>query len=201
MVPPITAVTWSLSVATCVAILVLSAANPCMGREGDHLGDESSLPMSRVVESALAISAETLQDSGTQLEGLPPSQSVAPAIVSADSKPIRSRGGNRWSPWYRLGIGKAPAGYVLQRVEFWITGDSKWVVGRMLKNYPGRLQSTLEVQNPQSIRGEIRKRRIFRGTPSCVLPSTKLTARSIAARLKHSHSGSPDIRFIHSVIK
>ena len=114
-----------LSIAMCVAILVLGAASPCMGREDDHLGDESSLPMSRVVESALAISAETLQDSGTHLEGLPPSQSVAPAIVSADSKPIRSGGGNRWSPWYRLGIGKAPAGYVLQRMEFWITGDSK----------------------------------------------------------------------------
>ena len=71
-----------LSIAMCVAILVLSAASPCMGREDDHLGDESSLPMSRVVESALAISAKTLQDSGTHLEGLPPSQSVAPAIVS-----------------------------------------------------------------------------------------------------------------------
>jgi hypothetical protein len=114
-----------LSIATCVAILVLSAANPCMGREDDHLGDESSLPRSRVVESALAISTETLQDSGTHLEGLPPSQSVAPAIVSADSKPSRSGGGNHSSPWYRLGIGKAPAGYVLQRVEFWIPCDSK----------------------------------------------------------------------------
>ena len=114
-----------LRITGCVAILVLSAANLCMGRENDHLADESSIVISRVVEPALPISSEILQNSGTHLEGFPPSQSVAPAIVTADSRPIRSGGGTHWSPWYRLEVGKAPAGYALQHVEFWITGDSK----------------------------------------------------------------------------
>jgi len=114
-----------LSIATCVAILVLCAANLCMGQEKDHLTGGSSILMSRVVESPLSISSEILQNSGTHLEGLPPSQSVAPAIVTADSSPIRSGRSTHWSPWYRLEVGKAPAGYALQHVEFWITGDSK----------------------------------------------------------------------------
>lgn len=114
-----------LSIATCAAILVLGAASLCMGRENDHLADESSILMSRVVEPAFPISSKILQNSGTHLEGFPPSQSVAPAIVTADSRPIRSAGGIHWSPWYRLEVGKAPAGYALQHVEFWITGDSK----------------------------------------------------------------------------
>ena len=108
-----------------VAILILIAANPCMGGKKDHLADESSILISRVVKPALPASSEIPQNLGTHLEGFPPSQSVAPAIVTAESRPIQSGGGHPWSPWYRLGVGKAPAGYQLQRVEFWITGDSK----------------------------------------------------------------------------
>jgi len=111
--------------ATCVAILVLNAANVCMGRENDHLGDAPSLLRSRVVESALPTSSEILENSVPRLEGFPPSQSVAPAIVTADSRPIRSTGGHSCSLWYRLEVGKAPAGYALQCVEFWITGESE----------------------------------------------------------------------------
>src|SRR5579859_6184014 len=72
-----------LSFVTCVAILISSAANACMSRENDHLGNESSLLRSRVVESALPTSSEILQNSGSRLEGFPPSQSVAPAIATA----------------------------------------------------------------------------------------------------------------------
>jgi hypothetical protein len=54
---------------------------------------------------------------------LPPSQSVAPAIVTADSGVKPSGTGNNWSKWYCLGVGKAPEGYTVQRAEFWLSGD------------------------------------------------------------------------------
>jgi len=56
---------------------------------------------------------------------LPPSQSVAPAIVTADSGPKPSRTTAKWSRWYRLGVGKAPTGYTVQKVDFWMTGDNR----------------------------------------------------------------------------
>jgi hypothetical protein len=56
-------------------------------------------------------------------ELLRPSQAVAPAIMSAESPPKLSGRGKRWSDWYRVGVGKAPHGYTLQRVEFWLSGD------------------------------------------------------------------------------
>jgi hypothetical protein len=55
---------------------------------------------------------------------MPPSQAVAPAIITADSGPKQSGTGRSWSSWYRLGIDKAPAGYTVSRVEFWLSGDS-----------------------------------------------------------------------------
>lgn len=113
------------SIRTCVAILTLTVAKPSMGQEKGLFRHESSLVMPRVVEPALPTSSEIPQNSRTHLEGLPPSQSVAPAIVTVDSKPIRSGGAHRWSSWHRIEVGKAPAGYALQRVEFWITGDCK----------------------------------------------------------------------------
>src|SRR5437588_7816481 len=61
--------------------------------------------------------------SGEKDELMPPSPAVAPAIASADSEPKLSGTGAHWSPWYRLGIGKAPGGYTLYRVEFWLSGD------------------------------------------------------------------------------
>ena len=54
---------------------------------------------------------------------LSPSQSVAPAVETADSGPRLSGTGNNWSRWYRLGVGKVPQGYTVQKVEFWLTGD------------------------------------------------------------------------------
>jgi hypothetical protein len=54
---------------------------------------------------------------------MPPSQAVAPAIMTADSGPKQSGAGSSWSSWYRLGINKAPAGYTVSRVEFWLSGD------------------------------------------------------------------------------
>lgn len=56
---------------------------------------------------------------------MPPSQSVAPAFVTADSGPKPSVVEKRWSKWYRLGVGKAPSGYTVQKVDFWLTGDGK----------------------------------------------------------------------------
>ncbi len=56
-------------------------------------------------------------------ELIPASQSVAPAIITANSGQKVSGVGHRWSPWYRLVVGKAPGGYTIQRVEFWLTGD------------------------------------------------------------------------------
>lgn len=53
---------------------------------------------------------------------MPPSQDVAPAILIADSGPKLSGVGKQWSPWYRLEVGKAPKGYTLHRVEFWVDG-------------------------------------------------------------------------------
>lgn len=54
---------------------------------------------------------------------LPPSQGIAPAILIADTGPELSGAGKTWSHWYHLGTGKAPGGYTLQRVEFWLSGD------------------------------------------------------------------------------
>jgi len=54
---------------------------------------------------------------------LPPSQAVAPAIASADSGLKPSGADKRWSKWYRLGVGRAPRGYTVQKTEFWLSGD------------------------------------------------------------------------------
>jgi hypothetical protein len=55
----------------------------------------------------------------------PPSQSVAPAIITADSGRKTSGAGKNWSDWYQLGTGKAPKGYTVSKSEFWLTGDRK----------------------------------------------------------------------------
>jgi hypothetical protein len=53
---------------------------------------------------------------------MPPSQSIAPAIATADSG-IKSSGvGKHWSKWYSVGVGKAPRGYTVQTAQFWLTG-------------------------------------------------------------------------------
>jgi hypothetical protein len=54
---------------------------------------------------------------------LPISQAVAPAIMTADSGPRPSGTGSSWSPWYRIGVTRAPAGYAVSSVEFWLSGD------------------------------------------------------------------------------
>lgn len=57
------------------------------------------------------------------VQWLAPSQAVAPAFITADSGPRLSGRGKSWSPWYQVGLGKAPSGYTVQRVEFWLSGD------------------------------------------------------------------------------
>jgi hypothetical protein len=80
---------------------------------------------------------------------VPPSQSVAPAIVTADSGVKFSGAGRNWSDWYQLGTGKAPLGYTVIKTEFWLTGDRKC----------GELAECREVQrNDQQVLWEFRLR-------------------------------------------
>ena len=53
----------------------------------------------------------------------PTLQSLAQAILTADSAPARGGRGKHWSDWYHLDAGKAPTGYTVQTVEFWLTGN------------------------------------------------------------------------------
>lgn len=79
----------------------------------------------------------------------PPSQSVAPAIVTGDSGVKFSGAGRNWSDWYQLGTGKAPQGYTVVKAEFWLTGDRKC----------GELAECREVQrNDQQVLWEFRLR-------------------------------------------
>jgi hypothetical protein len=61
--------------------------------------------------------------SGATTRLSPPSQAVAPAIITADSAPRVSGDGEHWSRWYQLGVTRAPTGYTVQHVEFWLSGD------------------------------------------------------------------------------
>ena len=60
---------------------------------------------------------------GQEPELMPPSQGIAPAIVTAESGVRKSGPGKDWSNWYRVGWGKAPKGYTFRKAEFWLTGD------------------------------------------------------------------------------
>lgn len=83
-----------------------------------------SLPEVRIKpEKISALNRTGLSTSGVFYEVLAPSQSIAPAIVTADSQPKLSGSGNHWSHWYRLEVDRAPQGYTIQKVEFWLTGD------------------------------------------------------------------------------
>lgn len=73
------------------------------------------------LSTAIALAGQNSSQPKGQL--MPPSQGVAPAIVTADSGRKVSGIGNQWSRWYRVGVGKAPSGYTLHRVEFWLSGD------------------------------------------------------------------------------
>ena len=73
----------------------------------------------------LSILGLRLQLNSQEPKLVAPSLSVAPAIVSADSGVKSSGAGNHWSDWYPLGAGKAPQGYTVRKVEFWLTGDRR----------------------------------------------------------------------------
>ena len=75
--------------------------------------------------SPLPLDRNVRQPSGSRNVNLwlPPAPSVAPAIVTADSGAKVSGTGRSWSDWYRLGVGRAPRGYTVQRAEFWLSGD------------------------------------------------------------------------------
>lgn len=84
-------------------------------------GDLSNLRMEP--DRTATTQRASLATSDVGIEVLPASQSVAPAIMTADSAPKWSGPGKTWSHWYRLGVGKAPGGYTVEKVEFWLTGD------------------------------------------------------------------------------
>jgi hypothetical protein len=44
-------------------------------------------------------------------------------IVEASSGPKLSGSGKDWSEWYQVRIGAAPAGYSVEKTEFWLSGD------------------------------------------------------------------------------
>lgn len=46
-----------------------------------------------------------------------------PRIVEASSGPKLSGRGKDWSPWYQLKVGIAPAGYTIEKANFWLSGD------------------------------------------------------------------------------
>ncbi len=46
-----------------------------------------------------------------------------PQVVEISSGPRLSGKGKDWSPWYRVRVGTAPAGYTMEKAEFWLTGD------------------------------------------------------------------------------
>jgi hypothetical protein len=71
----------------------------------------------------LCVSALQVRSTAQDPNVAPPSQSVAPAIITADSGVKTSGTGKSWSDWYQLGTGKAPQGYTVNKVEFWLTGD------------------------------------------------------------------------------
>lgn len=92
---------------------------------------------------------------------LPPSQSVAPAVVTADSGVKSSGAGNNWSKWYRLGVGEAPRAYTVQKVEFWLTGDRACGVSAECREISG---------NDHEVEWEFRlKGNEERGMPAVVL--------------------------------
>ncbi len=73
----------------------------------------------------LCVSALPMRSTAQKPDLVPPSQSVAPAIITADSGVKSSGAGKNWSDWYQLGSGKAPRGYryTVSQAEFWLTGD------------------------------------------------------------------------------
>jgi hypothetical protein len=44
-------------------------------------------------------------------------------IATVDSGPKSSGVGKNWSEWYRLNINAAPPAYVIEKIEFWLSGD------------------------------------------------------------------------------
>jgi len=86
---------------------------------GNHGVDSLKGISSKLLVCLLCVTAGAAQETKLQ----PPSQAIAPAIASADSGLKPSGVGRRWSKWYRLGVGKAPRGYTVQKTEFWLSGD------------------------------------------------------------------------------
>jgi len=48
---------------------------------------------------------------------------LLPKVVEASSGQRISGKGKNWSSWYKVQVGAAPAGYTIDKVAFWLTGD------------------------------------------------------------------------------
>ena len=79
--------------------------------------------LSTVSSLILSILVCRMRSAAQEPNLVPPSQSVAPAIITAESGIKASGAGKNWSPWYQLAAGKAPSGYTVSKAEFWLTGD------------------------------------------------------------------------------
>jgi hypothetical protein len=44
-------------------------------------------------------------------------------VVEVSSGPNPSGVGKDWIEWYQVKIGAAPAGYTIEKVDFWLSGD------------------------------------------------------------------------------
>ena len=97
--------------------------------EAERYGTLSLLPTTDALHDVRLVPESGNSSTALRLSGanafavIPASQGVAPAIMTADSGPRPSGTGSNWSPWYRLAIPKAPTGYSVSRIEFWLSGD------------------------------------------------------------------------------
>jgi hypothetical protein len=68
---------------------------------------------------------------------------VPPKVVEVSSGPKASGIGKEWSEWYQVRIGAAPAGYTIEKVDFWLSGDRACnAICFSLSSSPGSLTST-----------------------------------------------------------
>jgi hypothetical protein len=68
------------------------------------------------VESPIAVASPSGSAATSASE--PPTKTA-----EASSGPKLSGSGKEWSEWYQVKIGAAPAGYSVEKTEFWLSGD------------------------------------------------------------------------------
>jgi hypothetical protein len=98
-----------------------SPAPSSSGQSGDQHPSENIGPRSSIgaIFGAVVIQPRVLPSNvaAVALAVLPKKS------ITVDSGPKRSGVGKDWSEWYRLSTNPALAGYVIQKIEFWLSGD------------------------------------------------------------------------------